>query len=84
MSNPPTATVTLVQHARPAQNYGPGKEPQSVRDAWDAHLHNQHEAEPEPRSRGQLTRPTGRGRPQGSYTRRPRPLRQNPRKENRQ
>ena len=48
MSNLPTATVTLVQHARPAQNYGPGKEPQSVRDAWDAHLHRQHEAEPEP------------------------------------
>ena len=48
MSNPPAATVTLVQHARPAQNYGPGKEPQSVRDAWDAHLHSQHEAEPEP------------------------------------
>ena len=47
MSNPPTATVTLVQHARPAQNYGPGKEPQSVRDAWDAHLQNQHETETE-------------------------------------
>jgi len=48
MSNPPGATITLVQHARPAQNYGPGKEPQSVRDAWDAHQHSQHEAEPEP------------------------------------
>ena len=32
--------------ARP--DYGPGKEPQSVRDAWDAHLHTQHEAAPEP------------------------------------
>lgn len=30
--------VTIVQHARPGQNYGPGREPQSVRDAWDAHL----------------------------------------------
>ena len=47
MSNPPTATVTLVQLPRPAQNYGPGKEPQSVRDAWDAHLQTQHEAEAE-------------------------------------
>ena len=37
-----------LQHPRPAQNYGPGKEPQSVRDAWDAHLQSQHEAEPEP------------------------------------
>ena len=33
---------------RLTQNYGPGKEPQSVRDAWDAHLHSQHETEPEP------------------------------------
>ena len=48
MRNPPTATVTLVQHPRLAQDYGPGKEPQSVRDAWDAHLNSQHEAEPEP------------------------------------
>ena len=28
-----------------AQNYDPGKEPQSVRDAWDRHLQNQREAE---------------------------------------
>jgi hypothetical protein len=40
------AKVTIVQHPQPGQNYGPGKEPQSVRDAWDAHL--QREAEPEP------------------------------------
>jgi hypothetical protein len=38
------AKATIVQ-PRPAQNYGPGKEPQSVRDAWDRHLQNQREAE---------------------------------------
>jgi hypothetical protein len=48
MRNPPTAKATLVHLPRPAQNYGRGKEPQSVRDAWDAHLHNQQEPEPEP------------------------------------
>ena len=41
------ATATVVQ-PRPAQNYGPGKEPQSVRDAWDRHLQTQREAEQEP------------------------------------
>ena len=42
------AKVTIVQHPQPGQNYGPGKEPQSVRAASDAHLHNQREAEQEP------------------------------------
>ncbi len=42
------AKVTIAQQPRPAQDYGPGKEPQSVRDAWDSHLHNQREAETEP------------------------------------
>jgi hypothetical protein len=42
------AEVTIVQHPQPGQNYGPGKEPESVRDAWDAHLRNQREAGPEP------------------------------------
>jgi hypothetical protein len=42
------AKVTVIQHARPAQNFGPGKEPPSVRDAWDAHLQSQREAEQEP------------------------------------
>ncbi len=28
----------IVQHPRSGQNYGPGSEPQAVRDAWDAHL----------------------------------------------
>ena len=38
------AEATIVQ-PRPAQNYGPGKEPQSVRDAWDRHLQNQRETD---------------------------------------
>jgi hypothetical protein len=41
------AKVTIAQHLRPGQNYGPGKEPQSVRDAWDTHLQTQREAEQE-------------------------------------
>ncbi len=43
------AKITTVFHPRPNQNYGPGMEPQSVRDAWDAHLQTQQpEAEQEP------------------------------------
>jgi hypothetical protein len=42
------AKVTIVHHPRPGQNHGPGNEPQSVRDAWDAHLQAQSEAELEP------------------------------------
>ena len=76
MSNPPAAKVTLIQLPRPAQNYGPGKEPQSVRDAWDAHLQAQREHEPEPEA--EPVPPDGPGTAPGSYTRRPRPLRQNP------
>jgi hypothetical protein len=30
------------------QDYGPGREPQSVRDAWDRHLQGQREAKQEP------------------------------------
>ena len=30
MRNPRTPKVTIVQHAQPGQNYGPGKEPQSA------------------------------------------------------
>jgi hypothetical protein len=41
------AKVTTVQHPRPSQNYGPGKEPQAVRDAWDKHLQAQQEADAE-------------------------------------
>ena len=33
---------------RLTQDHGPGREPQSVRDAWDNHLQGQREAEPEP------------------------------------
>ena len=83
MTSPPTARVTLVQLPRPAQNYGPGKEPQGVRDAWDAHLHSQHEPEPEAEAEAGLTRRRAGDGPNGSYTRRPRPLRQNPPEENR-
>ncbi len=42
------AKVTIVHHPRPGQNHGPGNEPRSVRDAWDACLQAQREAEPEP------------------------------------
>ena len=42
-----TAWPGKPQHPRLTQDYRPGKEPQSVRDAWDAHLHGQHEPEPE-------------------------------------
>jgi hypothetical protein len=42
------ARITTVHHPLPGQNYGPGMEPQSVRDAWDAHLQSQREAEQEP------------------------------------
>jgi hypothetical protein len=35
----------IIQHPRPGQNYGPGREPASVRDAWDRQLHVLHEAE---------------------------------------
>ncbi|GII59413.1 hypothetical protein Pth03_78020 [Planotetraspora thailandica] len=31
-------TVTTVTHVKPHSNWGPGKEPQSVRDAYDAQL----------------------------------------------
>ena len=31
-------TVTIVQHPRPGRDYGPGMEPQGVRDAWDDYL----------------------------------------------
>ena len=44
----PRPEMTIVQHPRPGQNYGPGKEPQAVRDAWDRHLQTQREAEQEP------------------------------------
>jgi hypothetical protein len=40
--------VTIVQLARLTQDYGPGREPQSVRDVWDKHLQGQPEAEQEP------------------------------------
>ncbi len=42
------AKVIIVQQPRPAQDYGPGKEPRSVRDAWDIHLQSQREAGQEP------------------------------------
>jgi hypothetical protein len=42
------AKVTIFQHPPPGRNYGPGVEPQSVRDAWDKHLQTQREAEQEP------------------------------------
>jgi hypothetical protein len=42
------AQWTITQHPRPGQNYGPGKELQSVRDAWDMYLQAQPEAEAEP------------------------------------
>lgn len=42
------AKVTIVHHPSPGRNYGPGREPQSVRDAWDAHLQAQREADAEP------------------------------------
>jgi hypothetical protein len=49
------ARVTITQHPRPGQNYGPGIEPQGVRDAWDAYLHGtageREEAEPQPEAR---------------------------------
>jgi hypothetical protein len=48
MRNPPLTAVTIVRHPRLTQDYGPGKEPQSVRDAWDAHLQTQREAVQEP------------------------------------
>jgi hypothetical protein len=41
---PPMAKV-IVQQPRPGQNYGPGREPASVRDAWDKQLQGQREAE---------------------------------------
>ena len=43
-----TAWPGQPQHPRLTRDYGPGKEPQSVRDAWDAHLQAQREAAPEP------------------------------------
>ena len=73
-----TAWPEKPQHPRLTQDYGPGKEPQSVRDAWDAHLQSQRETEPEPEAEARLTRLTGPGTAPGSCTRRPRPLRQNP------
>jgi hypothetical protein len=36
---------TLVLHATRGQNWGPGQEPQSVRDAWDKHLETRQQAE---------------------------------------
>jgi hypothetical protein len=30
--------MMIVQYPRSGQNYGPGSEPQPVRDAWDAYL----------------------------------------------
>jgi hypothetical protein len=42
------ARVTIVHNPLPGQNYGPGMEPQSIRDAWDAHLQGQPQAELEP------------------------------------
>jgi hypothetical protein len=38
------ATV-IVQQPRPGQNYRPGREPASVRDAWDKQRHGHREAE---------------------------------------
>jgi hypothetical protein len=34
------AKWTHVQHSRPTQAWGPGREPQSVRDAYDAQARN--------------------------------------------
>jgi hypothetical protein len=42
MSRPKTG---MVYHPLPGQNYAPGKEPQSVRDAYDKHLRAQQEAD---------------------------------------
>jgi hypothetical protein len=36
---------TTVRELRPGQNYGPGREPASVRDAWDKQLQRRREAE---------------------------------------
>jgi hypothetical protein len=43
-----TAWPENPQHPQVTQDHGPGNEPQSVRDAWDAHLQSQRETEPEP------------------------------------
>jgi hypothetical protein len=43
-----TAWPEKSQHLRLTQDCGPGNEPQSVRDAWDAHLQSQRGAETEP------------------------------------
>jgi hypothetical protein len=43
-----TAWPETPQHPRLTHDHGPGNEPQSVRDAWDAHLHSQRGAETEP------------------------------------
>ena len=48
MTSPPAAEAAIARLPRPARNSGPGQEPQSVRDAWDAHLTGQHQHEPEP------------------------------------
>jgi hypothetical protein len=43
-----TAWPQQAQQPRLNRDYGPGREPQSVRDAWDARLQAQREAAPEP------------------------------------
>jgi hypothetical protein len=35
----------IVQRPRPGHNYGPGREPACVRDAWDRQLQGLREAE---------------------------------------
>lgn len=40
--------LTIVHHPRPGQNWGPGMEPQAVRDAWDAQLQAQAGTEAQP------------------------------------
>ena len=43
-----TAWPGQPQHPRLNRDCGPGREPQSVRDAWDAYLQAQRAAAPEP------------------------------------
>ena len=78
-----TAWPEKPQHPQLTQDYGPGKEPQSVRDAWDAHLQSQREAAPEPEAEA-LTRLTEAGGG-ARFLHPPSPaLAAEPRKENRQ
>ena len=48
-------SISIEITPRPGQNYGPGKEPQAVRDAWDFHLEAQSAAEAVPEAELEIT-----------------------------